>query len=218
LARIILSSRCCAAAGLAIALLSAGSLFADERVYIALCNRCGLPDSVIRRASAEIELLFESCGVKIAWRECEGDLEDLRVSGSDWFLIRVLSRRSCAGGHCIASVDAVGRAFVGPDGTGHLADAYFPAVQDLSDWQQGDSAVLLGDVVAHELGHLILGPGHTPAGIMRAVWKAGEFDALRKGWLQFTDDERQRIRVALRRTSPGNVAANTEAAGTAGYP
>jgi len=112
----------------------------------------------------------------------------------------------------MASPDAVGRAFLGPDDTGHLADAYLEAVQDVADWHRGDSAALLGDVLAHELGHLILGSGHTSAGIMRAAWSPRELGALRKGRLQFTDDERQRIRVALRRTSPREVATNAEPA------
>ena len=193
-------------------MLSAGPLLADERVYIALCNRCDLPVSLIRDARAEVDRLFERCEVKIAWRECEGDLAKLQASESNWFLIRLQSRRSC-GGRCIASPDAAGRAFLDPDETGHLADVYVQSVQDVADRHRGDTAALLGHVLAHELGHLILGPGHTSSGIMRAVWTARDFGDLQKGWLQFTDHERRRIRGAVRRTSLGKVTANAEAAG-----
>jgi hypothetical protein len=45
----------------------------------------------------------------------------------------------------------------------------------------GDAGVLLGFVMAHELGHVLLGAGHTPDGVMQAAW--GEMYALRQRWL-----------------------------------
>jgi hypothetical protein len=52
--------------------------------------------------------------------------------------------------------------------------------------------------MAHELGHLLLGPGHVPGGIMRAGWKSGDLDAVRKRSLKFNPAQSARIREALR--------------------
>ena len=61
----------------------------------------------------------------------------------------------------------------------------------------GDSGVLLGFVMAHELGHLLLGAGHTPNGVMQAAWSQKQMDALRQRWLRFTEEGAARIRRAL---------------------
>ena len=83
-----------------------------------------------------------------------------------------------------------------------MADAYFKAVQNLAKWQQADPGALLGCVIAHEIGHLLLGPGHTKDGVMRSGWNAHELKALRQRWLRFNQEESARIRYQLR-TSPG---------------
>jgi hypothetical protein len=43
---------------------------------------------------------------------------------------------------------------------------------------QLDPAVLLGHVIAHELGHLLLDPGHVPTGIMPTSWGARDMEAI----------------------------------------
>jgi hypothetical protein len=91
----------------------------------------------------------------------------------------------------------MGKAFVEAHGGGYMADAYFQAVQATSAQHRGDSGVLLGFVMAHELGHLLLGAGHTPDGVMQAAWSQKQMDALRQRWLRFTEEGAARIRRAL---------------------
>ena len=76
-------------------------------------------------------------------------------------------------------------------------DAYFQAVQATSEKHHGDSGVLLGFVIAHELGHLLLGAGHTPDGVMQAAWGQRQMDALRQRWLKFNEENATRIRRGL---------------------
>jgi Zn-dependent peptidase ImmA (M78 family) len=40
-----------------------------------------------------------------------------------------------------------------------MADAYYGAIAQFGNSHQADPAEVLGYVVAHELGHLLLGPG-----------------------------------------------------------
>lgn len=51
--------------------------------------------------------------------------------------------------------------------------------------------------MAHELGHLILGPGHSIDGVMRATWRRKQLDALDKRWLKFTEEDAARLRHGL---------------------
>jgi hypothetical protein len=55
-------------------------------------------------------------------------------------------------------------------------------------------ATLLGCVLAHEIGHLLLGPEHSPDGIMRADFGKCEMERAGQRHLVFTAAERRRLR------------------------
>jgi hypothetical protein len=58
--------------------------------------------------------------------------------------------------------------------------------------------VILGDLMAHELGHLLLGqPGHSVAGIMRAQWQTRELQRAVEGTLFFLPEQAQTIRAQV---------------------
>jgi len=57
------------------------------------------------------------------------------------------------------------------DGFGVIADVYADRVRELAGGREAE--VVLGRVITHELGHLLLGKNaHSAAGIMRAGWHA----------------------------------------------
>ncbi|MGA8313144.1 MAG: hypothetical protein WB755_24175 [Terriglobales bacterium] len=67
--------------------------------------------------------------------------------------------------------------------------------------------IILGCVIAHELGHLLLGSnGHSAAGIMQPRWKASQIRQIMMGFLLFTADQSDRIRMEARaRTKHQNL-------------
>jgi hypothetical protein len=57
---------------------------------------------------------------------------------------------------------------------------------------------ILGSVIAHELGHLLLGTNsHSRTGLMRARWSREELLAADLGELNFSKSECERIRNSL---------------------
>lgn len=57
------------------------------------------------------------------------------------------------------------------EASGVLASVYVDTVQHLALKTEADSQLLLGRVIAHELGHLLLGSTrHAQVGLMRAAW------------------------------------------------
>lgn len=179
---------------LILAMFSTGFLAAGQQMNVSLCNLGGLPGSVLARAKAETESVFQSAGVRIEWKACEeGPDGPVRTA---WFTLRLRGDKppKTMG---TSSLDAMGRAFVVEGRDGYLADAYFQAIQDLAERHQADAGALLGYVIAHELGHLLLGPGHVPDGVMRAGWNVNELRALRQRWLKFNDAERAQIQRQL---------------------
>jgi hypothetical protein len=63
----------------------------------------------------------------------------------------------------------------------------------------------LGTVIAHELGHLLLGShAHSYAGVMTPIWRGEVLQLEAMGCLLFTHDQASLMR---RRLADGNVAA-----------
>jgi hypothetical protein len=63
-----------------------------------------------------------------------------------------------------------------------------------------DSHEILGITLAHEIGHLLLGPGHHSAtGLMRADWSRADLEDAAKGRLQFSKEQARRMRAEIRR-------------------
>jgi len=69
-------------------------------------------------------------------------------------------------------------------GAGVLATVYFDRVLWLAQQAGADSRVLLGNAIAHELGHLLLATtSHGPVGLMRATWSEDEVrQGRRRDW------------------------------------
>jgi hypothetical protein len=58
---------------------------------------------------------------------------------------------------------------------------------------------ILGSVMAHELGHLLIGiEGHSAAGIMHMPWNLDEFTMLLQHRLLFTGGEERKIQAQVR--------------------
>jgi hypothetical protein len=178
------------------ALFSAGTLCAAERMTVSICNLGELPASTVVRAESEVDAVFSPMDIQIQWKGCNDDTS-AGPAGKAWFIVR-LRNDNPPETKGKSSLDDMGRAYVGETGHAYLADAYAKAIKQLAARHDADADALLGLVMVHELGHLLLGAGHVPDGIMRAVWKADELEALRQRRLQFNKVQRERILQELR--------------------
>jgi hypothetical protein len=66
---------------------------------------------------------------------------------------------------------------------------------------------LVGAIVAHEIGHM-LGIRHAPSGLMRAILKADDMIALRRGKLRFSAAEAGRMRIAALLAGEGRLRSS----------
>jgi hypothetical protein len=93
------------------------------------------------------------------------------------------------------SEDTFGQAFLNAESEGSYAYVYIAAVQASRAARALREGDLLGDVVAHEVGHLLLGANsHGRSGIMAARWQVEELQLASKGLLEFTPEEAKRLR------------------------
>ena len=189
---------------------AAAPAFAGQSMTVAICNLNQVPSTIIEHAKVETTYVFRSMDVEIHWKDCDGNLftEDGRVLAD--FIVRVHP-----GGHVPkvgpVSLETMGRAYMDSSGKGYMVDAYYGAIHEMTvQFPSVGNDQLLGYTMAHELGHLLIGPGHRANGIMRAAWGRKEIQALHQRRLKFQQAERAVIMRTLQiRDRKGARAAET---------
>jgi hypothetical protein len=81
---------------------------------------------------------------------------------------------------------------------GFYASIFYDKVKDCAAYEHLDLAPLLGHVIAHELGHLLLGTdSHAGHGLMSASWTNKHLQAAERHALTFSSSEVQRLQIAM---------------------
>ena len=94
----------------------------------------------------------------------------------------------------------MGLAMIGTIPAGRIVYAFYERVEHHGRATSTDPAVVLGHVIVHEIGRVLLGHRkHSLAGIMRHNWDRLETERMRLGLLTFTNDEAAAIRRSLER-------------------
>jgi hypothetical protein len=97
-----------------------------------------------------------------------------------------------------AEGSCLGVAFLSENQPGVYADVFYPSIERLFRDYGTNRSLVLGDVMAHEIGHLLLGTNaHFTIGIMRPRWRYEELEEVEKGTLLFTDTQAHAIRTRL---------------------
>jgi Rod binding domain-containing protein len=145
-----------------------------------------------------VDEIFDRAGMEVTWLNCSTSqgipAEDgcNRFEGSGHLALRIML-------HSFRSHNEVfGGAFLSSEGAGCYSDVYYDRAMKLhTDWSVGLSDIL-GNVMAHELGHLLLGSNsHSSAGIMRAHWRGEDLRSLSWGNLWFTNEQADHMREKL---------------------
>ncbi|HET9359252.1 MAG TPA: hypothetical protein VFO58_05855 [Vicinamibacterales bacterium] len=139
------------------------------RVY----RTAALSSALEQRALAEAKALLGTAGVDVSWRRCAGGQAAAcpPTLGPSELLVRMI--RTSASWEGVSAT--LGEAHVDHQtGGGVLATVHVDRVVRLASEAGTDPGVLLGRVTAHELGHLLMGEGHSFIGLMRAGWTLAE--------------------------------------------
>jgi len=182
-------------------IVSSRSLMADGRseverpvVLVRVDNLAGIPAEDVRFAEDWAAGIFGLIGAATRWIDQEEAVR-ARVT-APFTIVLVNSEKTPAG--ATRFVDALGVAYPSV----HRAQVFYDRVADLNIGTPRTIPSLLGDVIAHELGHLLLPPpGHSPGGIMRAELETRSW-ALRT----FTAAQAQEVLSRLRGLRPMELA------------
>jgi hypothetical protein len=162
-------------------------------LMVAVYDDAGVGHEIVQRAEAQAGRLFGEAGVAVSWRNPRWEVFLPEADGQKRFLHVHIVRRP----HALAE-DVFGTAFIDEEGHGRQADIFYDRIANLSTRGAQDRAVLLGAVMAHEVGHLLLGPhAHAPAGIMCGRWDADKLQLAIVGLAGFNAEQAMRMRQRI---------------------
>jgi hypothetical protein len=181
----------------------------NSTLQIYVYNHAGVPPKLLLSAEQRTAKVLRLAGIETVWLGCRtADSPGKDCSGllsADDLVVRIVHNT------CRLNDDVFGTAFLNEEGDGKYANVFYDRLTSLErDWIISPIA-LLGDVMAHEIGHLLLGNNsHSARGIMRAVWDDDQIRKAERGELSFSDAESRRIEVkvaALKRRSSEQLAS-----------
>ena len=170
----------------------------DVTVYV--FNYAEVPGGTLARAQAVAARIFREVGVKLAWSHGPVSAADtargVHLKPTD-VVLRILPR---------SMAEALGLppntfGFAFPEkkgGFGTLTNIFYHRVKELSDGHGYGRGLMLGHLMAHEMGHLFLGIGsHSDRGIMHIPWRTKQLDRAASQNLLFTSAQAKRVRAQV---------------------
>jgi hypothetical protein len=136
--------------------------------------------------------ILENAGVRVLWLDCSpnsGRWDTLCSipAGPIDLQLRILSKEMAK--RIDRSRDNMGVALVaGPFPS--VAWVFYHRAEELEAGKPGARAEILGGILAHEIGHLLLADNnHSRRGVLRAVWGNEDFRTIACGRLWFTPEQ-----------------------------
>ncbi len=206
-----------------------GPLERDLNIKVRVYNYAAVSPADLNAAREVAQRIFSAQGVKLHWLDCARNAAELplyraceQVGGGPTVLALKILPRSMARQYSVAK-DILGFALpTGKNGFARYANIFFHRAEELAKRKAAlgrnyypSLPVILGHVMAHELGHLLLGYQHRPSGIMTADWKKRELAKMAQGKFGFTAREGERLRGAV--IERERVEAARRAGSTSGH-
>ena len=175
----------------------------ENRITIRIHDYARANPSVLLQAEEVAKDILQQAGVATVWIECSVDSSESGngacpspLSPLD-FVVNLLPREGSDRLHLPGGVLGIAAQSSSKD-FGFAAYAFYDAAGDYAKRHQQDWSRLLGVVIAHELGHLLLGTdSHSGAGLMCASWSPKQLHIADQGGLKFSDAEAKQIQAAI---------------------
>ena len=189
---------------------SPASFGQNSPITVSVFSDVPVPRDLLDSAERRAGQIFSVAGVEITWINCTQAANTgprpacTRDYGPDDFVLRITSHVSAV------TSDTFGVAFLGSNGRGRYADVFWKRAQELDPHSSPRLDRILGSVMAHELGHLLLGPhSHSVTGVMRAHWGSNELRCIDMGALYFLPEQGKRMRARIAESTSALISSRT---------
>jgi len=173
---------------------------------VVVCDSAGVPIQALTAAERGASSIFQRIGLRMEWLDCsaahvtdqkdrEWDITWHRPRDPADVILEVLPPLRSRDG--VQETAGIARQ-PGDGSPGVSAGVFYRRAHDLARLGDASEAQILACLLAHELGHLLLGPGaHASSGIMQPEWSRADWRAAAWGRLAFDRSQEERIRSAV---------------------
>lgn len=186
-------------------------------ITVGIYNYAAIGQPDLRQAESQSAALFAMAGVRIVWAEQPvkpAPAWSLADNPAADFSVRILRTSANKQAKQASGVDIMGESII-PTGVmgptrGGIANIYYNLVKEVTSGWDLPTGVILGEAIAHELGHLMLGSQHSQRGIMKILWTSRDQDLVSHCELRFLSAQAVSLRraaVSLHQDSAPVVSA-----------
>jgi hypothetical protein len=173
-------------------------------ITVLVYNYAGISRDAVAEAERHASRLLEHAGIATDWLDCPlswnqaAERPECLVTPGPARLVLRIAAGSMAQ-RMQPDHESFGFALQPEDGGfGNVANVFSDRAGELVNRQGIVFGVMLGHLMAHELGHLLLGTGaHSSVGIMHVPWHNKELDMLSRGSMVFTPLQAERMRINI---------------------
>ncbi len=163
-------------------MLSAGMVIGSALLMtVVVEGEDAVPAAAWSKAQSVATHILDSAGVHAVW--------GARTAPQATLFLRLSQTRPSS-----LHPDAAGYAVLSPEG--RYAAVFLPGVARTAAQTEVDAGTVLGAIMAHEIGHLLLGPAHS-GGVMSARLDRRQMRAAERGELLFRGEDARQIRGTL---------------------
>jgi hypothetical protein len=163
-------------------------------------NYAAVPGHTLLDAEQHAAEIFRRAGIELAWVDCPVSREEIekfpvctQMTNDPRAVTLKILPESMAAGYALPFTN------LGLTIQHHASFVFYHRVQQLSNDKGISEPVVLGHIIAHELGHLLLGEGgHSDKGIMMDDLHLKDFRQAEKGTpLTFSTEQAQRMQARM---------------------
>ena len=173
----------------------------SPEMTISVHDYADVPSELLSAAEQQAREIYRRAGLETAWLNCSPKLENIEPESchfSDATHLTLKISPRALNVQVRDRLDVLGTAYPDDKGVGYFAYVFYDRVQELAVRQRLGNR-LLADVMAHEIGHLLLGSNsHSLSGIMSAHWNYDQLRNISEGTMWFIPAQSRMMRDRLR--------------------
>ena len=155
-------------------------------ISVRVFNRPGLAAVLVAEGENRAGDALNRAGIDVVWVNCAKGIQECSQRPGPTNLILTILKH----GDKMATDDVLGLAVQDETGFGTYFYVFEDKLNEISGTTHIHPSLLLGDAIAHEVGHLLKGShSHSATGIMSGRWSRYALEAASRGALWFTKED-----------------------------